>query len=181
MVENQIIYLAIFLIFLLLMIFIGIWVSKRVVTGEDFLMGGRNLGPLLLIGTTVATAVGTGSSMGAVQTAYEQGWAGAFFGIGLGIGMVTLVLLFADSRNKKFMTFSEELSYYFGASKAIKGTMSIILFLAEVGWLGTHILGGSIYLSWITGLDPTTAKLLLQLVLDCIHSSADIWRLYILT
>ncbi|EQB37792.1 hypothetical protein M948_04315 [Virgibacillus sp. CM-4] len=159
MVENQIIYLVFFLLFLLFMVCIGIWVTRKVQTGEDFLMGGRGLGPILLIGTTVATAVGTGSSMGAVQTAYEQGWAGAFFGIGLGIGMITLVLLFSDARDKNFMTFSEELSYYFGASKVIKGAMSIILYLAEVGWLGTHILGGSIYLGWITGLDPTTAKI----------------------
>ncbi|WP_174614656.1 sodium:solute symporter family protein [Virgibacillus ihumii] len=159
MVENQFVYLSIFSVFLVFMILIGIWVAKKVETGEDFLMGGRGLTSFLLIGTTVATAVGTGSSMGAVQTAYEQGWAGAFFGIGLGIGLIALVVLFADSRNKNFMTFSEELSYYFGASKAIKGSMSIILFLAEVGWLGTHILGGSIYLGWITGLDPTTAKI----------------------
>lgn len=163
MIENGLLYLSIFLMFTLLMIGIGIWVARKVETGEDFLMGGRGLGPFLLIGTTVATAIGTGSSMGAVQTAYEQGWAGAFFGIGLGIGMVVLVLLFSDIRDKEFMTFSEELSYYFGASKAIKGSMAIILFFAEVGWLGTHILGGSIYLSWITGLDPTTAKVITAL------------------
>lgn len=160
MTENQFFYLVAFLAFILLMIIVSIFVVRRVQTGEDFLMGGRNLGPFLLIGTTVATAVGTGSSMGAVQTAYEQGWAGAFFGIGLGLGMIVLVLFFADTRNKNFMTFSEELSYYFGASKAIKGSTSIILFLAEVGWLGTHILGGSIYLSWITGLDPTMSKII---------------------
>jgi len=82
MIENQFMYLLFFLVFLLLMILIGFWVARKVETGEDFLMGGRGLSAFLLIGTTVATAVGTGSSMGAVQTAYEQGWAGAFFGIG---------------------------------------------------------------------------------------------------
>ncbi|MBT2218038.1 sodium:solute symporter family protein [Virgibacillus dakarensis] len=163
MVAHGIVYLSIFLIFVILMIGIGIWVAKSVESGEDFLMGGRGLGTFLLIGTTVATAVGTGSSMGAVQTAYEQGWAGAFFGIGLGIGMIVLVLLFSDVRDKGFMTFSEELSYYFGASKVIKGSVALILFFAEVGWLGTHILGGSIYLSWITGLDPTLAKIVTAL------------------
>ncbi|WP_040982534.1 sodium:solute symporter family protein [Oceanobacillus jeddahense] len=163
MVENQLVYIIILSIFILLMILVGTVIAKKIKTGEDFLMGGRNLGPFLLIGTTVATAVGTGSSMGAVQTAYERGWAGAFFGIGLGIGMIALVLFFADTRDKNFMTFSEELSYYFGASKVMKGSTSIILFLAEVGWLGTHILGGSIYLSWITGLDPTISKIITAL------------------
>ncbi|TFJ92098.1 sodium:solute symporter family protein [Lentibacillus salicampi] len=163
MTGNQLIYLLMFIMFVFLMIGIGIWVSKRVKSGEDFLMGGRDLGVLLLVGTTVATAVGTGSSMGAVQQAYIQGWAGAFFGIGLGIGMFMLVWLFSDARNKNFMTFSEEISYYYGASKEMKGFTSIILFFAEVGWLGTHILGGSIYLSWITGIDPTIAKIVTAL------------------
>ena len=58
------------------------------------------------------------------------------------------------------MTYSEELSYYFGASKLIKGLTSVLLYIASIGWLGAHILGGSLYLSWITGIDPVTAKML---------------------
>ena len=158
--EAQLIYLLVFLGFLLAMIAVGIIVSRKVNSGEDFLMGGRGLTTPLLIGTTLATLVGTGSSMGAVGFGFANGWAGALYGIGGSIGMFLLLILFADVRKYNFMTFSEELSFYYGASKFVKGLTSIILYIACIGWLGAHIMGGSLYLSWITGLDPILSKLI---------------------
>lgn len=158
--EAQLIYLLVFLCFIGAMIAIGIMVSRKVSSGEDFLMGGRGLSTTLIVGSTVATLVGTGSSMGAVGYGFANGWAGMLYGIGGATGMILLLLLFADVRKHNFMTFSEELSYYYGASKLIKGVTSIILYVACIGWLGAHIIGGSLYLSWITGIDPTLAKII---------------------
>lgn len=163
MIENKGVYLSVFIAITILMILVGVWASRKVKSGEDFLMGGRGLSLPLLIGTTVATLVGTGSSMGAVGFAYTNGWAGALYGIGGSIGMIALLLLFADVRKYNFTTYSEELSFYFGANKLIKGLTSIILYLACIGWLGAHIMGGSLYLSWITGLDPFTSKIITAL------------------
>jgi solute:Na+ symporter, SSS family len=161
--EAQLIYLLVFLGFLIAMIAVGIIVSRSVSSGEDFLMGGRGLSTPLLIGTTVATLVGTGSSMGAVGFGFSNGWAGALYGIGGSVGMILLLLLFADVRKYNFMTFSEELSFYYGANKLVKGLTSIILYVACIGWLGAHIIGGSLYLSWITGIDPTLSKIIVAL------------------
>lgn len=163
MTGNQFIYLIVFLAFIALLLTISVVISKRNKSGEDFLMGGRGLSSFLITGTTLATLVGTGSSMGAVQYAYENGWAGALYGIGGAAGIFALLFLFSDVRKLNFMTFSEELSYYFGASKIIKGSTSILLYFASIGWLGAHILGGSLYLSYITGLSPTVSKLLVAL------------------
>ncbi|MBY7141763.1 sodium:solute symporter family protein [Virgibacillus sp. NKC19-3] len=163
MTSEQIVYLIVFLVFIALLLTTSIIISKKNKSGEDFLMGGRGISSFLIIGTTLATLVGTGSSMGAVQYAYENGWAGALYGIGGAVGIFALAFLFTDVRKLRFMTFSEELSYYFGASKIIKGATSVLLYFASIGWLGAHILGGSLYLSYITGLNPTTSKLLVAL------------------
>lgn len=163
MIENKVIYLSVFVGVTILMILVGIWTSRKVKSGEDFLMGGRGLPLPLLIGTTVATLVGTGSSMGAVGFAYTNGWAGALYGLGGSIGIFALLALFANVRKYNFTTYSEELSFYFGASKLVKGLTSILLYLASIGWLGAHIMGGSLYLSWITGLDLFTAKIITAL------------------
>lgn len=160
MAQNQGVYLGVFIVFTILMIYVGLWASKKVKTGEDFLMGGRGLSLPLLIGTTIATLVGTGSSMGAVGFAYTNGWAGALYGVGGSIGMFLLILLFADVRKYNFVTYSEELSFYFGANKIVKGLASILLYIASIGWLGAHIMGGALYLSWITGIDPLIAKII---------------------
>lgn len=163
MVENQAIYISVFIGMTALMILVGIWSAKKVKSGDDFLMGGRNLPLPLLIGTTVATLVGTGSSMGAVGFAYNNGWAGALYGLGGSIGIFALLILFANVRKYNFTTFSEELSFYFGESKVFKAVTAILLYLAAVGWLGAHIMGGSLYLSWITGMDLFTAKIITAL------------------
>lgn len=161
--QYQVVYLGVFIVFTIAMIGVGLMVSRKVKTGEDFLMGGRGLTLPLLVGTTIATLVGTGSSMGAVGFAYENGWAGALYGIGGSIGMFLLLYLFADVRKYNFVTYSEEMSFYFGANKIIKGVTAILLYIASIGWLGAHIMGGSLYLTWITGLDPTISKIITAL------------------
>lgn len=160
---SNIWYLLAFLGSLVVMTGLGVWIARRNRTGEDFLLAGRRLGTPLLAGTTLATLVGTGSSLGAVGFGYTNGWAGALYGIGGATGVFLLLWLFADVRQHGFMTFSEELSYYYGASKLVKGVVAVVLFVAEIGWLGAHILGGSLYLSYLTGMDLTTAKIVVAL------------------
>ncbi|MBU3021350.1 sodium:solute symporter family protein [Aestuariibacter sp. A3R04] len=152
-----------FIAYMCAMIAVGFLVSRHQKSGEDFLLGGRSLPLLLTLGTTVATMVGTGSSMGAVGFAYLNGWAGTLYGVGGAVGVLLLAWLFAPVRQLKFMTMSEELSYYVGAHPLIKNLVACIIYVASIGWLGAHILGGGMYLSWLTGLDTTTAKLLIAL------------------
>lgn len=80
------------------MIGFGWWVSRhKRGNGDDFLLGGRSVPLFLTIGTTVATMVGTGSSMGAVGFGYANGWAGALYGIGGAVGVLLLALVSASA------------------------------------------------------------------------------------
>lgn len=164
-------FLVGFLLYLLAMIALGWWASIRqqgpkgsksaAEQGEDFLLGGRRLPFWLTLGTTVATMVGTGSSMGAVGYAYQHGWAGTLYGVGGALGILLLAWWFAPMRELRFMTMSEELSYYVGADSWVKNLVALLIFIACIGWLGAHILGGSIYLSWLTGMSQHEAKMLI--------------------
>ena len=115
----------------------------------------------LVLGTTVATMVGTGSSMGAVGFGYANGWAGALYGIGGAIGILLLALWFAPVRKLNFMTMSEELAYYVGANRIVKNVVGLLIFIASIGWLGAHILGGGMYLAWIADIDLNLAKIII--------------------
>ncbi|MCB9503860.1 MAG: sodium:solute symporter family protein [Deferribacteres bacterium] len=157
---NTQLFLPVFLSYLCLMIFVGWFVSRKQKGGAAFLMGGRQLSLGLLLGTVVATVVGTGSSMGAVKNAYVNGWGGALYGIGGGVGILLIVLFFSDMRKHNFMTMTEEITFYYGGNKIVRAAVAIILYLASIGWLGAHILGGSFYLSWTSGLDLFTAKII---------------------
>ena len=118
-------FLSCFFVYLTGMILFGWWVSRRKQSGEDFLLGGRSLPFLLTLGTTVATMVGTGSSMGAVGKGYESGWAGSYYGIGGTIGILVTAWLFAPARRQRFMTMAEELSSYVGASRTVSAVKAV--------------------------------------------------------
>lgn len=160
---NSSVFLASFLVYVVAMIAFGCWMTRHKQSGEDFLLGGRALPLLLTLGTTVATMVGTGSSMGAVGKAYQHGWTGAFYGVGGTLGIFVAAWLFAPARRHRFMTMGEELSSYVGANASVKNLVSLFIYLACVGWLGAHILGGGKYLEFVTGMDPTWAKLWIAL------------------
>ena len=156
-------YIVVFILYILAMIALGWFVSRKQKTGDDFLLAGRNVPFILSLGTTVATMVGTGSSMGAVGFAYENGWAGALYGIGGSIGILLLAWIFAPVRRLQFTTMSEELAHYVDNNKYVKNTIAFIIYAASIGWLGAHIIGGSLYLSWLTGIDVSSTKLIIAL------------------
>ena len=157
---NASIFLGAFGLYIVLLIAVGWFVSRRSSSEDDFLLAGRSLPIYLTIGTTVATMVGTGSSMGAVGFGYANGWAGALYGIGGAVGILLLGLLFAPVRAQGFATMSEELASYVGNHPLVKKVVAVLILVACLGWLGAHILGGSLYLAWITGIDLQLAKFL---------------------
>ncbi|GAM53998.1 sodium-solute symporter, putative [Vibrio ishigakensis] len=71
---NSTLFLTGFGVYVCFLIWLGWFVSRNQKSGEDFLLGGRGLPLFLVLGTTVATMVGTGSSMGAVGFGYANGW-----------------------------------------------------------------------------------------------------------
>ena len=148
-----------FLVYVIGLTVYGWWSSRRTTGGDDFLLCGRSLPYLLTLGTTVATMVGTGSSMGAVSKGYAGGWAGSLFGIGGAIGIFLLAKIFSSLRNSPVSSMGEELSAYVGGSRAVRVMVSVFVVLSSIAWLGAHLLGGAKYLAFaIPGLDPVLAR-----------------------
>ncbi len=161
---NSHLFLGSFFVYILAMIGFGWWVSRNDRgTGDDFLLGGRSVPLFLTVGTTVATMVGTGSSMGAVGFGYTSGWGGALYGIGGSIGVLLLALCFSGVRRLRFMTMSEELSFYVGANRIVRNVVALLIYIACIGWLGAHILGGGLYLAWMADIPVWQAKIIVAL------------------
>lgn len=141
------------------MILVGYFTSRGKTEGSDFLTGGGEIPFVLTFCTVGATMIGAGNSMGAVGNGYNYGWAGAIYGAGCAIGLLVLYT-FSSSKDKGFMTMSEEAQYFYGGKKLIRYVMGIMMFVAEIIWLGNSINGGSKYLEYITGLDANICKLI---------------------
>ena len=58
------IYLSTILIYLLILVGLGLYKAKKIKTQSDFAVAGRSLTPWVLVGTMLATWMGTGSILG---------------------------------------------------------------------------------------------------------------------
>lgn len=158
---HSVLFIVGFVAYIGLMILIAYFTSKKGSTeGENYLMGGRSLGLLLLVGTAAATAVGTGTSVGATANGFRSGWLGAVYPLANAIGLVTVALAFSGVRKYKFRTLCEELQFYYDGSPAMRKFMSIIIFIVSIVWVGSGINGGANYLSFLLGFDLIIAKMI---------------------
>ncbi|MGL4677712.1 MAG: sodium:solute symporter family protein [Brevinema sp.] len=153
-----------FMTYIIGVILLSWFLTRKQQTASNYLIGGKALGLVLLLGTNIATVIGTGSSMGAVGNAYFNGWGGALYGIGGTIGLIIFAFTLAKGRNQGFVTMTEEFASYYENNKTLKIMVTIILILAEVGWTGSHLLGGSLYLHYIVGIDLNIARFIMMIL-----------------
>ncbi len=137
-------------IYVCLMLAVSLFWMRRVKKPADYLVGGRSLPFWVLTGNITAGCIGTGVIVGASGLAYQHGWAGSAYPIGLGLGTALAGLLFAVMRRYKFMTLSEEVSSYYNANRVVVEFSNISLFLSQLCWLTVQIIGGASVLAAVT-------------------------------
>lgn len=135
----------------------GIYIGRRVKTTGEFLLAGRGVHAFLLTGSTLATIIGTGATIGASGYAYQHGFAGALYGLGQGIGIIIVGLAFAKMRKYEFMSLGEEIACYYGGNRYIYEFSNVMMFLSLVCWMGVQIMGAANYLGILTGLPYETS------------------------
>ena len=152
-------FLGGFIVWMIFIIGVGFFGSRGKREGEKFLTGGSDMSLFLIFCTLGATIIGTGSSIGAIGDGFNHGWGGAIFGLGSALGLL-LLSSFVPIRRKNFITMSEEAQFYYGGSQRVRQLMGFMMFVIEIIWIGNHVNGGSKYLSFVLGIDPTWCKLI---------------------
>jgi solute:Na+ symporter, SSS family len=133
---------------------VSFFMMSRVRKPSDYLVAGRGLPFWVLVGTIVGTCIGTGVIIGGSGLAYQHGWAGSAYPVGLGLGTLLAGLFFAKMRHYKFMTLSEEVACYYGGNKVVVEFANLTLFLSQICWLTVQIMGGAAVLGAVTGMNP---------------------------
>ncbi len=79
----------------IVMVALGIYYSKGIKTSDDFILAGRSLGAVVLMGTLIATWMGSGTITGGQNSmAYSFGlWTGVLLSVGAPIGIFVLYLI----------------------------------------------------------------------------------------
>ena len=121
-------FLTVFFSMIIFYFILGIIASKKIKTTTDYFLAGRNLGLWPVTLTLVATQIGGGMLLGTSQEAYNVGFYGIMYTVGMSLGFLLLGLGFASKlRSLNVATTAElfETKYKSPALKKVASLLSI--------------------------------------------------------
>ena len=165
---------AIVVIYLLIMLFIGWYSSKKISSNTDFMVAGRRLGPLLMAGTLAATEIGGGSSLGVVQQGMEShGISASWYIITMGFAFVILTFLAPKFRAATVKTVPEYFRRRYGKGSGL--ITAVIMLLPLIGATASQFIASSVILSTMLGISYKTAVLIVAIVVTIYSIMGGLW------
>lgn len=139
--------------YFIILVSVGIFYSKKSKNAEEFVLAGKGLGPIVLIGTFLATYVGNGTiSGGGNSLAYNFGlWPGIFFTLPAIGAIAVLYLLSGKIRASGSYTVAEILEKKYGSTARILS--GVIIAIAMISICAYQYKGLAFVLNITTGID----------------------------
>ncbi|MDD3840020.1 MAG: sodium:solute symporter family protein [Clostridia bacterium] len=153
-------FLLFVIAYLLILTVMGIFISKKEIkNSDDFVVAGRNLPLIVLVGTLLATWVGGGTVTGAANFIYTYGpLTGILYFIGAPVGIIILYFMAGRVRKLTKYTIPEILEMRYGSLARTLAAIAIVL--AYVGIVSYQFKGGGYVINLTTGLDLNVATLI---------------------
>ena len=121
------IYFWVIIIYLIFLIGVGLYHSGSVKTQEDFMVAGRKLGAGVLVGTLLATWIGSGSIIASAGLAYNKGFPALWFDVGVWAAIIILYLIAGRVRLFAMYTVPDILEARYNKYARILGTITTIV------------------------------------------------------
>lgn len=113
-------------IYFLILSGLGIYKASKIKNQTDFSVAGRSLSPWVLVGTMLATWVGTGSILGNAGKAYETGLAALILPLGSVCGIILLTRIAGKVRSYEKFTVPEILADRYGETARLLGVFALV-------------------------------------------------------
>lgn len=166
--------ILIVVLYMILMLAIGYYSSKKIESNTDFMVAGRRLGPLLMAGTLAATEIGGGSSLGVVANAYGPwGMSAAWYIIAMGIAFMILIPLAPKFRGSQVKTVPEYFRRRY--DKFSGGFSGIIMLMALIGLTAGQFKASASILEVMLGIDYTTSLIIVTVVITVYAVMGGLW------
>ena len=120
-------HFIVILLYLFTLIGIGLYKANKIKTQSDFSVAGRSLTPWVLVGTMLATWMGTGSILGNAGKTYETGLAALILPLGSVLGIIILTQIAGKVRSYEKFTVPEILGDRFGQSARIISVIALVI------------------------------------------------------
>ena len=172
--STNILVVAIVIIYLLFMLWIGWYSSTKISSNTDFMVAGRRLGPLLMTGTLAATEIGGGSSLGVVQNGMSGfGLSASWYITTMGIAFVILSFIAPKFRAATVKTVPEYFRRRYGKSCGL--ITAIIMLLPLVGLTAGQFIASAVILSTMLSLDYQVAVIIVAVVVTVYSIMGGLW------
>lgn len=172
--ETNFIVIGIVIVYLLCMLAIGYFSSKKNKSNEDFMVAGRRMGPILMAGTLAATEIGGGSSLGVVEKAYGKWGLGAsWYIITMGIAFVILSFIAPKFRAAEVKTVPEYFRRRYGKSSGL--ITAIIMLMPLVGLTASQFIASATIVSVMLKIDLKIAITFVSVVVTIYAVMGGLW------
>lgn len=137
------------------LIFLGLWIGRRVEDSASFFVAGRRLSPLLLCGTILAANIGAGSTVGAAGLGYRDGLAAWWWVGSAALGTAVLGLwigprIWRIARDRNLYTVGDYLELRYGPP--VRVVVAGVMWLATLAILAGQLIAAAWILDAVAGI-----------------------------
>jgi solute:Na+ symporter, SSS family len=177
------IFVSILVGYAVVMIGVGLFLSRRVRETSDFFVAGRSLSPGLVFSTLLAANIGAGSTVGASGLGYREG-ASAWWWVGsAGIGSLILAFtvgpaIWRVAKERNLYTVGDYLEFRY--NRRVRSLVSFLLWFGSLAILAGQLVAMEQIFRTTAGVGRTTGCLLAAIVIVVyftaggLHSTARI-------
>ena len=137
-----------------MLVFAGVLRSRRVRTGDDFLVAGRALPARVLVFTLLATWIGSGSLFAGAGLGYRVGFPALWQSAGAWAGIALVYFIAPRVRRIAQYTVPDILELRYGPAARVLGTVTTVLAYSTIA--AYQFRGGGRLLASVAGIDPDT-------------------------
>ena len=172
--SANIMVIAIVVVYMLAMLWIGWYSSTKITTNTDFMVAGRRLGPVLMAGTLAATEIGGGSSLGVVQNGMSGfGLSASWYIITMGLAFVILSFMAPKFRAATVKTVPEYFRRRYGKSCGL--ITAVIMLLPLIGLTAGQFIASAVITSTMLGISYGAAVVLVAVVVTVYSIMGGLW------
>ena len=146
-------------VYLFALVAVGAMKAGKIKTQEDFSLAGRGLPGYVLVGTLLATWIGTGSIFGNAEKGYGLGAPALLIPLGSIVGMLLIIAIAGRIRRFGQFTIQDILEARFGPAARVLATVALVgAYLVIVSY---QYRAGASALTSIFGMEPVLATSLI--------------------
>ncbi|HYF84422.1 MAG TPA: sodium:solute symporter family protein [Clostridia bacterium] len=156
-------YAIVISVFLLALLLIGMYVSRKIKNEKDWMVAGQSLGVIPLTGTYFATIISSVSVVGYLGYYYNMGWGGWWNWAGTALTGVISAFWFARKiRSFGKVTLSDYIEERYGRIHGI--IAAIVIFFAMIFFTSAQLAGSAAIITTTLGIDRTLAIIALAAI-----------------